>query len=194
MGLNVGDFVVLSKNITNVEVELNSVGIIKEMKNEGATINVFFIGKRVEVILSDDLVTFIDVTKTGKPYEYKICNVCHVLKKDIEEFDINQTDAKGRKTTRPSCKKCRQIIDGMPLSYSEKKRLDEQMPTHFFICPICNKGSIPNITANIVRDHDHLTGKAREWLCDSCNTGLGRFNDDIDLLLSAIAYLKKHAN
>ena len=45
-----------------------------------------------------------DIKKTGKPFEYKVCNVCHILKKDIEDFDINQTDAQGRKTTRPSCK------------------------------------------------------------------------------------------
>ena len=115
------------------------------------------------------------------------------MKKDIEDFDINQTDAQGRKTTRPSCKTCRVDIDGVAFKSDEKKKLDDSKPTHFFICPICEKASIPDITANLVRDHDHLTGKAREWLCDSCNTGLGRFKDNIDLLKKAIAYLKKHS-
>lgn len=138
-------------------------------------------------------IAYLDIDKTGKPYEYKICNVCHILKRDKEDFDVNQTDAQGRKTTRPSCKSCRENIDGVPLKITEKKKLDDIKPTHFFICPICEKGSIPAITANIVRDHDHLTGNAREWICDSCNTGLGRFKDNIALLKKAIAYLEKHS-
>ena len=70
------------------------------------------------------------------------------------EFDINQTDAKGRKTTRPSCKVCRVDIDGVPLKPSEKKRLDAISPKDIFTCPICRKTSIVGITANLVRDHD----------------------------------------
>ena len=142
--------------------------------------------------MQTNILALVDVSQTGKPYEFKICNICHVLKKDIEEFDINQTDAKGRKTTRPSCKSCRTEIDGVPMKISEKRRLDKIKPKFFFICPLCQKASIPGITANIVKDHDHKTGNAREWLCDSCNTGLGRFKDDIALLQRAIEYLEKH--
>lgn len=65
-------------------------------------------------------------------------------------------------------------------------------PNKFFVCPICEKGSIPDITANLVIDHNHDNGTAREWLCDSCNTGLGRFKDNVELLEKAINYLKKY--
>jgi len=61
-----------------------------------------------------------------------------------------------------------------------------------FICPVCKKPSIPHVTANLVIDHNHNTGNAREWICDSCNTGLGRFKDNIDLLQNVIKYLKKY--
>jgi RNase P subunit RPR2 len=65
-------------------------------------------------------------------------------------------------------------------------------PTKFFVCPICKKASIPGVTANIVIDHNHKTGNANQWICDSCNTGLGRFKDNIELLKEIIQYLKKH--
>ncbi|MDE0324591.1 MAG: endonuclease VII domain-containing protein [Candidatus Poribacteria bacterium] len=60
-----------------------------------------------------------------------------------------------------------------------------------FICPICEKRTIVDVTAKIVADHDHDTGEGREWICDSCNTGLGRFKDNIAILETAIEYLRR---
>jgi len=41
-------------------------------------------------------------------------------------------------------------------------------------------------------DHNHVTKKVRQLLCDLCNTGLGRFKDDVELLRRAVAYLERH--
>jgi len=41
-------------------------------------------------------------------------------------------------------------------------------------------------------DHDHASGDFRGMLCDNCNSGLGRFKDDVTRLESAINYLKRH--
>ena len=43
-------------------------------------------------------------------------------------------------------------------------------------------------------DHEHKTGKLRGILCMDCNTGLSRFNDDIELLKRGINYLKNWNN
>lgn len=55
-------------------------------------------------------------------------------------------------------------------------------------CPIC-------LTANPgakdwAIDHNHVTGKVRGLLCDSCNLGLGKFKDNVASLTRAQAYLE----
>lgn len=42
-------------------------------------------------------------------------------------------------------------------------------------------------------DHDHVSKKVRALLCHDCNTGLGKFQDNPDVLLKAAEYLKKEA-
>ena len=183
-----GDFILSKKNLLYSEIEMNSVGLVIDERDR--LLEIHFIGKNKKVKVNFSEVEYLDVKKTGKPYSKKICNICHILK-DNSEFSVNQTDAKGMKTTRPSCKSCRYHIDGKPLRTDEKIRLDKMKPKGLFTCPICSKTSIVNVTANLVRDHDHLTGMGRAWICDSCNTGLGRFKDDLNLLQSVINYLKE---
>ena len=189
MSLNIDSFVIINKQVDNVVK--NSVGVIKALNGNFAM--VLFIGiNEMKRIAYEDLES-LDIYKTGKGFDYKICNICHVLK-DTNSFEINQTDAKGNKTTRPSCRECRKHIDGVKLSNIEKKRMDKIAPPKgsIFTCPICEKRSIVGITANLVRDHNHETGEGREWICDSCNTGLGRFKDNPKFLEKVIEYLKKY--
>lgn len=43
-------------------------------------------------------------------------------------------------------------------------------------------------------DHNHITNKIRGLLCRRCNSILGLANDNIDLLLSLVKYLKATNN
>lgn len=189
MLLNIDNFVIANKQIGSVVK--NSVGIVKAINGESAM--VLFIGVNEIKKVNFENLESIDIYKTGKGFDCKICNICHILK-DTGSFEINQTDAKGNKTTRPSCRECRKHIDGVKLSNNEKKRMDKIAPPKgsIFTCPICEKRSIVGVTANLVRDHNHEIGEGREWICDSCNTGLGRFKDNPKFLEKVIEYLRKY--
>jgi hypothetical protein len=51
-------------------------------------------------------------------------------------------------------------------------------------CSICGEK-----TEKLVIDHCHSTNIVRGLLCGRCNTGLGQFRDDLDILASASSYL-----
>jgi len=64
-------------------------------------------------------------------------------------------------------------------------------------CAICDRPEthIRNGTVKALAvDHDHKTNKVRALLCSECNTGLGKFQDDPKVLLSAVEYLTKHSD
>lgn len=170
-------------------IAINSVGIIKSIIQE--RVHAHFVGENKDVVAPFDSLQVIDAEKTGDEYKYKICNVCHI-RKPVEEFQKNQRNSKGEVRRRPSCKICRKRIDGEKIKAVEKKRMKaERLPSKtIFECPICSKRTIIDVTAKIVADHDHETGMGREWICDSCNTGLGRFKDDVKILKVAIEYLE----
>ena len=170
--------------------EKYSIALVRNLGDKESLL--YLIGENKNFLIQNDLLAYIDVTKTGKGFDKKICNICHVLKSHFH-FSKNQTDAKGRSTSRPSCKKCRRDIDKRSVKLSSLKKAMEKKPKKgtLWQCPICRKRSIVGVTAKVVLDHDHAEGKARAFLCDSCNTGLGRFKNGSNYLKNPIAYLKQ---
>ena len=186
-------FVVAKKDIVapqEIMVEKGDIGVIKSENKNHASIFFIRIWKQVELGMDDFEV--IDVRKTGDEFSKKICNVCHKLKK-TKEFAKNQDAINNRSVRRPSCKDCRIKMEGAGVSRTDRiKWLKEKPVNEPFVCPICKKRTIAGVTSKVVLEHDHRTGKPGGWICDSCNTGLGRFKDDVELLKSAIEFLKKN--
>jgi hypothetical protein len=68
---------------------------------------------------------------------------------------------------------------------------EDEIPPIFGSTGVGVKGKLKRITPWRL-DHCHETGEFRGFLCNNCNNGLGRFKDDPDILLNAIAYIQGH--
>lgn len=56
------------------------------------------------------------------------------------------------------------------------------------VCAIC--GAKDSGKRSLHVDHCHETGEFRGFLCSECNTGLGKFKEDVALMIRAIDYLR----
>ena len=59
-------------------------------------------------------------------------------------------------------------------------------------CSICDK--FFEDIKDICVDHNHETGKIRGLLCKKCNSAIGFFNDNLQLLKTATEYLNNETN
>jgi hypothetical protein len=183
-------FVYVNKDIqlANITIKKKTVGILINCEDK---CQIQFINPNVLITLpNEDFIRF-DPLLTGDDFTEKICNICHVLL-PVDNFDKNQNAKNNRTVRRPSCKQCRITIDGKSMSSKERKMWNETKPhLELFECPVCQKRTIAGVTSKVVLDHDHSKGVGRGWICDSCNTGLGRFKDDPELLEHAMDYISK---
>ena len=167
----------------------NSLGVVEDIIRN--SVQVFLPGQGESYRVSADEVERIDIDKTGGERPEKICSVCLVLK-DADEFGVNRRNAR-RLVRSPSCKQRRLDIDRRNMSRQAREDARRNMPSQgtLWRCPICRKWSVVGVTAKVVIDHDHREGRARGYICDSCNTGLGRFKNGEDFLQNAISYLRQ---
>lgn len=116
----------------------------------------------------------------------KRCSSCREIL-SLTYFGFNKAKSMGRACT---CKKCLK-------EHSAKMRVlhaQHNLPANHS-CPICLKDAKALYSPGMGNktpfrlDHDHVTGAFRGFICDSCNTGMGKFRDDITLLQKAIDYL-----
>jgi hypothetical protein len=53
-------------------------------------------------------------------------------------------------------------------------------------CPICNRTE-----EKLYADHNHKTGKFRDFICNTCNTAIGLMHEDLFAVLQMATYLAK---
>ena len=105
------------------------------------------------------------------------CKTCCEIK-SLKSFEVNMT-TKSKTYYKHTCKKCR----NKQKAILAKLHKDNPKPSDC-TCPIC-KGE----NKELVLDHNHSTGEFRGWICNDCNTAMGKLGDSHEVLARAIAYL-----
>ena len=107
------------------------------------------------------------------------CLPCH-KKRPSQSFESNKNSALIRKY-------------GITLEDFNNIKLEQSNS-----CAICKKSEVFSTRPcnkpemNLAVDHCHSTGKVRGLLCLKCNRALGLFEENIENLNEAIAYVNKH--
>lgn len=121
----------------------------------------------------------------------KKCSQCKEML-PYRYFGSNRAKSLGLSCT---CKKCEK--EGRDVLKVLHKNHPLQNPEEYK-CTICNRSKEDIYTGSKQSenpwrlDHCKINNEFRGWICDSCNTGLGKFRDDPDVLEKALKYLKDY--
>jgi hypothetical protein len=137
--------------------------------------------------------------------ELKICTRCKV-KKPLSEYHLR---SKREGIPKSACKDChRERARGywrknpLPKEVQRARNLqksfgitleeyEDMLLSQECSCKICKRHHT-TFSRNLCVDHCHTTGKIRGLLCNNCNSGLGKYEDNISFLEAAITYLKEY--
>ncbi|MES0071861.1 endonuclease domain-containing protein [Mesorhizobium sp. M0058] len=109
------------------------------------------------------------------------CYRCEAWKpKDV--FSLDSTRQGGHAPICKPCNSARSTRSRYGLSEEDFSSLQAAGA-----CPICERSGVP-----MEVDHNHRTGAVRAILCSRCNSALGMFCEDAELMRRAIAYLEEH--
>ena len=111
--------------------------------------------------------------------------------KPLDAYEIRNNMGNGGKERRNDCKVCRHAAN----KYVTQLKKQYPFPDKNYICPICERDeeALKHLFRGRrawVLDHDHVTKKFRGWICNQCNTGLSRFNDNPTVLRNAANYIE----
>ena len=106
----------------------------------------------------------------------KECRKCGEVK-PIAEFSLfSVVGSSGRRNT---CKSCESEMASL------RKRLKRTHPKPApGPCPVCGKH-----TVKWVLDHSHTSNTFRGYICNDCNLGMGKFDDNPNIIYKAWKYL-----
>lgn len=149
-----------------------------------------------KIDLSYDLFAKNKSTKDGLSYYCKKCCVKKTKESRAREKTINpitgKTEYKKKYNEYPVNSKeyLRNVF--LKRKYNITLKLYNQMLIEQDNkCAICARHS-DELPKSLDVDHDHITGKVRGLLCGKCNMGIGYFQDNINLINKASAYIKNH--
>lgn len=116
----------------------------------------------------------------------KLCNSCNQLK-SFDKFNNRKASPDG---LAYQCKDCKKDIELKRIYGITLEHYTKMVTAQNGRCSICKASNGETLHV----DHCHSTKQIRGLLCNNCNNGLGRFNDNIAYLKQAILYLQNHVN
>jgi len=118
---------------------------------------------------------FLKWKEENTPPITKVCTYC-LIEQPIKNFQNNQ-----KYYNRPDsrCKSCKKETT------NNTNKLKKIAPPKPEFCDCCGKPK------KLFLDHDHQTLEIRGWICNDCNTSLGKLGDDISGLKNALFYLER---
>jgi hypothetical protein len=136
-------------------------------------------------------------SKTGFVYACRICSAARQRQwvvnnpgKVKEYNDRNNANAKTYYQTPKGIISSRRAhlkrMFGITLEQYETKLIEQN-----YGCSICGKPEMNSKNKVLCVDHNHTTGQIRGLLCGLCNSGLGKFLENKQLLLNTIKYIEK---
>lgn len=90
------------------------------------------------------------------------------------------------------CKECEKWRGRRSRYGITKEQYDALLVKQGYKCACCHTSAVDSVTGShpdLVVDHDHSTGEVRGLLCNRCNSAIGWFREDADVLRKAAAYL-----
>ncbi len=129
------------------------------------------------------------ISPDGLAYICKACDAPRYMRK--KRKNPEEIAAKQKEWRDNNKKRIRDVKRNSKygLSGEEADRMREEQ---FFACAICRRHESLLGKRGLVIDHDHKTDKIRGLLCDKCNRCLGLLDDSVDIIESAVRYLRKY--
>lgn len=124
------------------------------------------------------------------------CTKCGLTKPASEFYqDNSRRSGKSRKMT--CCRTCN-LQSGRSKRLAAKKhfgsgfnrKLSQERPPEGTPCQVCNRPMVYHRSARLMCfDHDPNTHEFRGWICQNCNTAIGKLGDNLAGLMAAVNYL-----
>jgi hypothetical protein len=121
--------------------------------------------------------------KYTKDLLYPQCKSC-VKTKQAAWADKRSMQGKKRYISRPDYYRNKHLSSTYGITDGQYKQM---LAVQNNRCAICGLTS----DKRLVVDHCHHSGRVRGLLCNRCNLGMGHLQDDVQVLESAIKYLKR---
>lgn len=124
-----------------------------------------------------------EMKKDGSRSWRAICKECDIKKKLIKYYEGGGKELQQKRAFRALMRSY-----GITEEIYEQERIKQQ-----YKCLLCEATEESQYHKRLFVDHCHETGKYRGLLCGLCNTGLGSFKDNVEVLQKAIEYINENS-